>query len=53
MVVARTCADRGEHEEALDLAKKALELARAANREDLLPEAQKTLSDIETKLASN
>jgi tetratricopeptide (TPR) repeat protein len=52
MVVARTCSDRGEHQEAFDLAKKALELARAANREDLLPEAQQTFSDIQTKLAS-
>ena len=52
MVVARSCADRGEHQEAFDLAKKALELAREGNREDLLPEAQKTFSDIQTKLAS-
>lgn len=52
MVVARSCADRGEHQEAFDLAKKALELARAAKREDLLPEAEKTFSDIQTKLAS-
>jgi tetratricopeptide (TPR) repeat protein len=52
MVVARTCADREEYQEAFDLAKKALELARAANREDLLPEAEKTFSDIQTKLAS-
>jgi tetratricopeptide (TPR) repeat protein len=53
MVVARTCADRGEYQEAFDLAKKALELARAANREDLLPEAEKTFSDIQTKVVSN
>jgi len=53
MVVAKTCAERGEYEEALDLAKKALELARAANREDLLPEAEKTFSDIQTKVVSN
>lgn len=52
MVVARSCADRGEHQEAFDLAKKALELARAAKREDLLPEAEKTFSEIQTKLAS-
>ena len=52
MVVARSCSDRGEHQEAFDLAKKALELAKAGNREDLLPEAQKTFSDIQTKLAS-
>lgn len=53
MVVARSCADRGEHQEAFDLAKKALELARAAKRDDLLPEAEKTFSEIQTKLASN
>ena len=52
MVVARTCAERGEYEEAFDLAKNALELARAANREDLLPEAEKTFYDIQTKLVS-
>ncbi len=53
MVVARTCADRGEHQEAFNLAKKALELAKAKNRQDLLPEAQKTFSEIKTKFVSN
>ncbi|MDR4461932.1 MAG: hypothetical protein MRJ67_16410 [Nitrospirales bacterium] len=52
MVVARLCVERGEDQEAFDLAKKALELARAANRDDLLPEAEKTFSEIQTKLAS-
>jgi len=52
MVVARSCAERGEHQEAFDLAKKALELARAEKRTDLLPEAEKTFSEIQTKLAS-
>ncbi|HBP87496.1 MAG TPA: hypothetical protein PKK23_10420 [Nitrospirales bacterium] len=52
MVVARSCAERGEDQEAFDLAKQALELARAGNREDLLPEAEKTFSEIQTKLAS-
>ncbi|WNM57626.1 tetratricopeptide repeat protein [Candidatus Nitrospira allomarina] len=52
MVVARSCAERGEDQEAFDLAKKALELARAGNRHDLLPEAEKTFSEIQTKLAS-
>ncbi|GJL59215.1 MAG: hypothetical protein NPIRA03_20720 [Nitrospirales bacterium] len=52
MVVARSCAERGEDQEAFDLAKKALELARAGNRDDLLPEAEKTFSEIQTKLAS-
>lgn len=52
MVVARSCADRGEDQEAFDLAKKALELARAGNRDDLLPEAEKTFSEIQTKMAS-
>ncbi len=52
MVVARLCTERGEDQEAFDLAKKALELARAANRDDLLPEAEKTFSEIQTKLAS-
>lgn len=52
MVVARSCAQRGLDQEAFDLAKKALELARAGNRDDLLPEAEKTFSEIQTKLAS-
>jgi tetratricopeptide (TPR) repeat protein len=52
MVVARSCSERGEYQEAFDLAKKALELARAAKRDDLLPEAEKTFSEIQTKLAS-
>lgn len=52
MVVARSCAERGEDQEAFELAKKALELARAGNRNDLLPEAEKTFSEIQTKLAS-
>lgn len=52
MVVARLCVERGEDQEAFDLAKKALELARAGNRADLLPEAEKTFSEIQTKLAS-
>lgn len=52
MVVARSCAERGEDQEAFDLAKKALELARAGNRDDLLPEAERTFSEIQTKMAS-
>lgn len=52
MVVARLCVERGEDQEAFDLAKRALELARAANRNDLLPEAEKTFSEIQTKQAS-
>ncbi len=52
MVVARACAERGEHQEAFDLAKRALELAREQKREDLLPEAEETFSEIQTSLAS-
>ncbi len=52
MVVARACAERGEHQEAFQLAKKALELAREHKREDLLPEAQETFSEIQTSFAS-
>ncbi|HNP61060.1 MAG TPA: hypothetical protein PKM72_09485 [Nitrospirales bacterium] len=52
MVVARLCVERGEDQEAFNLAKRALELARAANRDDLLPDAEKTFSEIQTKLAS-
>jgi tetratricopeptide (TPR) repeat protein len=52
MVVARSCAERGEHEEAYDLAKQALDLAIAAKREDLLPEAKKTYFDIQMSRTS-
>ncbi len=50
MVVARQCAERGEHQEAYELAKRALELAKQEKREDLLPEAEETFSKIQTKL---
>jgi tetratricopeptide (TPR) repeat protein len=50
MVVARQCAERGENQEAYELAKRALELARQEQRDDLLPEAEETFSKIQTKL---
>ena len=50
MVVARQCAERGEHQEAFELSKRALELAKQQQRDDLLPEAEKTFSAIQTKL---
>ena len=50
MVVARQCAERGEHQEAYELSKRALELAKEQQRDDLLPEAEETFSDIQTKL---
>ena len=50
MVVARQCAERGEHQEALELSKQALELAKQQQRDDLLPEAEETFSAIQTKL---
>ncbi len=50
MVVARQCAERGEHQEAYELSKRALELAKEQQREDLLPEAEETFSTIQTKL---
>lgn len=50
MVVARQCAERGEHQEAFELSKQALELAKQQKRDDLLPEAEKTFSEIQTKL---
>jgi len=50
MVVARVCAERGENQEAYDLAKRALELAKEHQRDDLLPEAEKTFSEIQAKL---
>ncbi len=50
MVVARQCAERGEHQEAYELSKRALELAKEQEREDLLPEAEETFSEIQSKL---
>jgi tetratricopeptide (TPR) repeat protein len=50
MVVARQCAERGEHQEAYELSKRALELAKVQQRDDLLPEAEKTFSEIQTHL---
>jgi len=50
MVVARQCAERGEHQEAYELSKRALELAKEQEREDLLPEAEETFSEIQTQL---
>ena len=50
MVVARQCAERGEHQEAYELSKRALELAKQQQRDDLLPEAEETFSGIQTKL---
>ncbi|TFG59313.1 MAG: hypothetical protein E4H32_10320 [Nitrospirales bacterium] len=53
MVVARQCAERGEHQEAFELSKQALELAKQQQRDDLLPEAEKTFSEIQTKLMAH
>ena len=50
MVVARQCAERGEHHEAYELAKVALELAKEQQRDDLIPEAEETFSEIQTQL---
>ena len=50
MVVARQCAERGEHQEAYELSKMALELAQEQQRADLLPEAEETFSKIQGQL---
>lgn len=50
MVVARQCAERGQHQEAYELSKRALELAKEQHREDLLPEAEETFSKIQAQL---
>jgi hypothetical protein len=39
-----------EHQEAYELAKRALELAKVQQRDDLLPEAEETFSGIQTQL---
>jgi len=53
MVVARVCAERGEHQEAYDLAKRALELAKEQKRDDLLPEAEKTFTEIQSQFTAH
>ena len=52
MVVARACAERGEKDEALMLAKTALDLAKEQKREDLIPEAQETFVKIQTQFTA-
>ena len=49
MVLAQACAERGEQEEAMTLAKQALALALAKHRQDLIPEAEATLIDVRTQ----
>ncbi|MEE9232842.1 MAG: hypothetical protein V3U07_05265 [Nitrospirales bacterium] len=52
VVVARACAERGEKDEALMLAKTALDLAKEQKREDLIPEAQETFVKIQTQFTA-
>jgi len=46
LVLAKTYADRGSIQEALDYALQALRLAQDQHRRDLIPEAQATVSDL-------
>lgn len=46
LVIAESCADRGQHEEALTLATTALKIAQVQNRQDLIPEAEEVLSNL-------
>ncbi len=46
VTLARACAGRGQHEEALTLATKALQVARETDRQDLIPEAEATLAEV-------
>ncbi len=46
LVIAESCADRGQHEEALTLAMTALKIAKVQNRKDLIPEAEEVLSNL-------
>ncbi|WP_447971389.1 hypothetical protein [Nitrospira sp. M1] len=46
LVIAESIADRGEQEEALNLAMTALKIAKAQNRQDLIPEAEETLANL-------
>ncbi len=46
LTLARCYGDRGNHQQALELAEQALKLAKAESRADLLPEAQFTVSEL-------
>lgn len=46
LVLARSYADRGSHEQAVALAREALRIAYSHGREDLIPEAQETLAHL-------
>lgn len=50
LVLAELCLSRGEKEEALTLAKEALRYALQKHRQDLIPEARRTLNDIQSRL---
>lgn len=46
LVLARSYADRGSHDEAVSLAREALRIAYSHDRKDLIPEAQETLAQL-------
>ena len=46
LTLARAAADRGDHAEALALATRALEIARAQGRADKIAKAQTTLAEL-------
>ncbi|RMH31515.1 MAG: hypothetical protein D6690_15970 [Nitrospirae bacterium] len=50
LVLAEQCLSRGEKKEALTLAKEALRYALQKHRQDLIPEARRTLNDIQSRL---
>jgi thioredoxin-like negative regulator of GroEL len=46
LTLAKTCEARGEREEALGLARRALQVARSQGRADKIAEAQATLAEL-------
>lgn len=46
LVLARSYADRGDHDQAVTLARDALRIAHALDRKDLIPEAQETVAQV-------
>jgi len=46
LVLAKQCASRGEHDEALQYASRALQIAREQGRADAVAEAQATLAQL-------
>ncbi|MGH7255828.1 MAG: hypothetical protein ACREI3_08630 [Nitrospirales bacterium] len=52
LALAKSCADRGNYQEAVALATQALEIAKAEAREDMIPEAQTVMAELRAQFPS-